>query len=322
MALPFSWSLPVRLPRASAEASAVEDVVGDLEGGAERPPDRRGASRAAGSAGARRGWRRPRPKRRGCAPVFMACSRRIVAASQGRRRRSGPPPRDRASGRRPCRRGRRRGRGRATRSARTARIRIGRRVGQNLEREGLEGVAGEDRGRLVEGPVHGRPAPAQVVVVHGRQVVVDERVAVQQFERAPRRAADPDPPVRAGARSRRRGTAAGACRRRAPRGAWPPSGGPGGRSRRDGLRLIATSSRVASTDPATSARRVANGCAESRHDQRGFGRFDESRPDGTALPAAEAAPAGQDTGGRNGCGLGRAPGDGSSGRAAASVSYG
>jgi hypothetical protein len=33
--------------------------------------------------------------------------------------------------------------------------------------------------------VHRRPAPAQVVVVHRRQVVVDERVAVQQFEGGP-----------------------------------------------------------------------------------------------------------------------------------------
>ena len=45
-------------------------------------------------------------------------------------------------------------------------------------------VAGEDRGRLVKGLVHGRAAPAQVVVIHRRQIVMHERVAMHAFERA------------------------------------------------------------------------------------------------------------------------------------------
>ena len=63
-------------------------------------------------------------------------------------------------------------------------------VGVNrLARHDVEGqrqqrVAGEDRGRLVEGLVHGRLAAAQVVIVHRRQVVMHQRIAVQQFERA------------------------------------------------------------------------------------------------------------------------------------------
>ena len=56
-------------------------------------------------------------------------------------------------------------------------------VAQYLESESQEGVAGEDRGRLVEGLVHGRPPAAQIVVVHRRQVVMDERIAMHAFDR-------------------------------------------------------------------------------------------------------------------------------------------
>ena len=57
---------------------------------------------------------------------------------------------------------------------------------EQMERQHLQGIAGEDRGRLVELPVAGRSAAAQVVVVHGRQVVVDERIAVDHFDGAGR----------------------------------------------------------------------------------------------------------------------------------------
>ena len=60
---------------------------------------------------------------------------------------------------------------------------MGSALGQDVEGEGLQGIAGEDRGRLVEGLVHGRPAAAQIIIVHGRQVVMDERIAVDAFER-------------------------------------------------------------------------------------------------------------------------------------------
>ena len=55
------------------------------------------------------------------------------------------------------------------------------RLGENLEGAGLQGVAREDRRRLVERFVRARPATAQVVVVHGGKVIVDERVGVQHF---------------------------------------------------------------------------------------------------------------------------------------------
>ncbi len=55
--------------------------------------------------------------------------------------------------------------------------------------EGLrvEPVAGEDRDVLAERDVAGGPAAAQVVVVHRRQVVVDQRVGVDQLERGRQR---------------------------------------------------------------------------------------------------------------------------------------
>ena len=57
-------------------------------------------------------------------------------------------------------------------------------VRQHLEGERLQGVAGEDGRRLVELLVAGRLAAPQVVVVHGRQVVVDQRIGVHEFDRA------------------------------------------------------------------------------------------------------------------------------------------
>ena len=48
-------------------------------------------------------------------------------------------------------------------------------------------VAGQDRRRLVERLVAGRPAAPQVVVVHRRQVVVDQRIGVHHLQRTGRR---------------------------------------------------------------------------------------------------------------------------------------
>ena len=58
------------------------------------------------------------------------------------------------------------------------------RPGQNVEGQSQQRVAGQDRGRLVEFLVHGRLAAPQVVIVHRRQVVMHQRIAMQQFERA------------------------------------------------------------------------------------------------------------------------------------------
>ena len=50
------------------------------------------------------------------------------------------------------------------------------------ERHRLKRVADQDRSRLVEGLVHGRASSPHYVVVHRRQIVMHQRVAVQTFE--------------------------------------------------------------------------------------------------------------------------------------------
>jgi hypothetical protein len=60
---------------------------------------------------------------------------------------------------------------------------VRRRRGQQLERQRQQRVSRQDRGPFVEGLVHGGLTAAQIVVVHGRQVVVNERIAVHALER-------------------------------------------------------------------------------------------------------------------------------------------
>src|SRR5215475_1930376 len=57
------------------------------------------------------------------------------------------------------------------------------RMRQNLECDGEKGIACEHRGCLVELDMRGRLSAAKIVVVHARQVVMDERVGVQRFDR-------------------------------------------------------------------------------------------------------------------------------------------
>ena len=52
----------------------------------------------------------------------------------------------------------------------------------DVERHCLERVACKYRRGLVEGAVHGRATAPQIVVIHGGQVVVDERIAVHAFQ--------------------------------------------------------------------------------------------------------------------------------------------
>ena len=51
-----------------------------------------------------------------------------------------------------------------------------------LEGEREQGIADQDRCRLVEGDMAGRLAAAKVVVVHRRQVVMDERIGVHHLD--------------------------------------------------------------------------------------------------------------------------------------------
>ena len=59
-------------------------------------------------------------------------------------------------------------------------------VAQDLEGERQKRVAGEDGGRLIESDVKGRASAADGVIVHGRQIVMHERVAMDAFERGRR----------------------------------------------------------------------------------------------------------------------------------------
>ena len=60
-------------------------------------------------------------------------------------------------------------------------------AGDHLERQRQEPVPGQDRRRLVKRLVAGRPAAPQVVVVHRRQVVVDQRIGMNHLQRTGRR---------------------------------------------------------------------------------------------------------------------------------------
>ena len=62
-----------------------------------------------------------------------------------------------------------------------ARVGMGRLAGQHVEGIGQQPVAGENGGRLVIGPVRRRPAAAQIVVVHRRQIVVHQAVAMHHL---------------------------------------------------------------------------------------------------------------------------------------------
>jgi hypothetical protein len=54
---------------------------------------------------------------------------------------------------------------------------------QNLKRQCLQSIARQDGGRFVEGPMAGRTAASQVIVVHGGQIVVHEAVNVNELDR-------------------------------------------------------------------------------------------------------------------------------------------
>ena len=57
-----------------------------------------------------------------------------------------------------------------------------RRIGQQAKGTGLQGVTGEDGGSFVEGDVGGRLAAAQGIVVHRRQVVMHQRIGVDELD--------------------------------------------------------------------------------------------------------------------------------------------
>ena len=61
---------------------------------------------------------------------------------------------------------------------------VGARIGgEDFERERDHGIAGEDGDRFAEDFVVGRPATAQIVIVHRGEIVVDEGESVDQLDR-------------------------------------------------------------------------------------------------------------------------------------------
>ena len=60
---------------------------------------------------------------------------------------------------------------------------LGPMLAQMGEGEGQQGIPGKDRRGFVIGLVNGGLAAAKVVIVHGRQVVVDQRIAVDELDR-------------------------------------------------------------------------------------------------------------------------------------------
>ena len=53
---------------------------------------------------------------------------------------------------------------------------------ENLEGQGKQGIADEDRRRLVEPDVNRVLTAAHGIVVHARQIVVDQRIGVNHFD--------------------------------------------------------------------------------------------------------------------------------------------
>src|SRR6185369_9404346 len=56
--------------------------------------------------------------------------------------------------------------------------------GNGLERESLQRVAGENCRSFVKTHVACRPAASQIVVIHRRKIVVDQRVRMDHLKRA------------------------------------------------------------------------------------------------------------------------------------------
>ena len=164
-----------RLAELGVVSGHVEDVVDDLEQDAEL--GRKAAERDCGrSARAAEVTRRTVTDAAISRPVFSSCRRRRprgvqVAVGGHVEELAAHHPADARGGRQLARAGEHVGR--------LAGL-LGERQPQRL---GEQAVAGEDRHVLAERHVAGGLAAAQVVVVHGRQVVVDERVGVDHLDR-------------------------------------------------------------------------------------------------------------------------------------------
>ena len=55
-------------------------------------------------------------------------------------------------------------------------------AGNDVEGQRQQRIAGKDGGGIIIGLVQGGPAAAQIAVVHRRQVIVDQRIAMNAFQ--------------------------------------------------------------------------------------------------------------------------------------------
>ena len=56
------------------------------------------------------------------------------------------------------------------------------RTGHQIEREGIQGITGQHRDIFSVCPVQGRFPPAEIVIVHAGQIVMNERIGVDKFD--------------------------------------------------------------------------------------------------------------------------------------------
>ena len=57
-------------------------------------------------------------------------------------------------------------------------------IAEDFEGKGQQRIAGENGGGLVKGLVRGGLATAEIIVIHGREIVMHQRVAMHAFERS------------------------------------------------------------------------------------------------------------------------------------------
>ena len=220
VALPDAASLPAVLPVSSVGALGVEQVVGDLERGPEVAPigrelmalrERRAAQDRAGLGAVldqAPGFQRLQARDLGGASRLAPSASMSIIWPPAMPRAPEAAPSAATSSQRAC------GSEWVSGSASTSKAR------------GLQRVAGEDRGRLVEGAVRGGLAAPKVVVVHGGQVVMHQGIGVQHLDRGsdPRRAGWRDREQRGGLDHEE--SRAAACRRLARHSASPPQAAP------------------------------------------------------------------------------------------------
>ena len=61
---------------------------------------------------------------------------------------------------------------------------MGRRIGHDFEGIGEQAVTRQNGRGLIIGLVDSRPAATQIIIIHGRQIIMDQRIAMDHFNGA------------------------------------------------------------------------------------------------------------------------------------------